>query len=221
MNCNFFEIISLEPRQHGAFADQTFLRELQGLVDTIASEPGTINCQIRRCVDPDYPNRMLFITSWDNIQAHDQLDVKGLTPRLLKTMLKHLNPISSYFMYMDSAKVDFSAPIHLAAAYHVRPGQAPQFQRHIDANPGLAGSWYVTKKMPPLPTVMPTDPEELRLLEEGRRRAEDRLRAPNPEIWISLTTPGSPTALFGRTVEGFVREVQTGRYQMLLQGRKL
>ncbi|RFU26360.1 hypothetical protein B7463_g9978, partial [Scytalidium lignicola] len=221
MNCNFFELISLEPRYQGAFADDTFLRELQSVADMVASEHGTISCQFRKSVDPDYPNRLLFIASWDNIEAHDQFDIKGLTPKILKIILKHLTPIASYFMYLDSSRVDFSAPICQAAVYHVRPGQAPLFQRQIDANPGLAGSWYITKKMPPLPAVTPRDPEELRLLEEGRRRAEDRLRAPNPEIWISLTTPGSPTERLGRMVEGYAREVQTGRYQIFIQGRKL
>lgn len=221
MSRNFFEVISLEPREQGALADQAFLRDIQSLADMIASEPGTIICQLRKSIAPDYPNRLLFVACWQTIDAHDQLDVKGLTPKLLKLMTQRLTPLSSHFFFMDSNKVDFGAPLFLASAYHLKPGYAPAFQRQLDSNPGLAGSWYITKKMPPLPTVMPTDPIELQMLEENRRKAQERLNAPNPEIWIALTTPGSQTALFGRTVEGFVREVQSGRYQMFIQGRQL
>ena len=43
---------------------------------------------------------------------------------------------------------------------------------------------------------MLTKPDELKILEEGTKRAEDRLKAPTPNIWMSITTrePESPRA---------------------------
>ena len=69
---------------------------------------------------------------------------------------------------------------------------------------------------------MPTKPDELKILEEGTKRAEDRLKAPTPNIWMSITTrePEKTKIEFGEKVEAYVQDVQSGQYEKLINGKK-
>jgi pantoate kinase len=75
--------------------------------------------------------------------------------------------------------------------------------------------------MPPLPKVMPTDPVELKILEEGTKRAEARLQAPTPNIWMSISSDVSGDIGFGESVKEYVEEVQSGRYEKFINGKKI
>jgi hypothetical protein len=118
--------------------------------------------------------------------------------------------------------VDFDAPIWRVTAYHVKDEEKALFQKEIDTSTGLAGAWYVTKEMPPRPTVMPTDPVELKILEEGKQRAEARLKAPTPNIWMSISTPDAENSdvKFGKNVQSYVQEIQSGQYEKFINGKK-
>jgi len=71
-------------------------------------------------------------------------------------------------MCLDSAKADFEADICSVESFHVKVGQKEAFQNEVDKVDGLVRAWYITRKVPPLPTVMPTAPIELQIIEQGR-----------------------------------------------------
>lgn len=215
MKHNFFEILVLEPKKKNALTEEKFLKDLQEVVDTVVQEKGTFDAKFRKSIDKDHPERLLFVAAWETIEAHDEFDVKGIVPKLLKLMLGHLDLVAAQFMFMDSAKVDFDALVWRVDAFHVKDQEKALFQKEIDTTVGLAGAWYITKKMPPLPTVMPTDPVELQILEEGMKRAEDRLNSPTPNIWMSISTPDSGNTMktFGEKVNSYIQEMQSGKYE--------
>jgi hypothetical protein len=221
MKHNFFETIFLEPKEKDTLTNEQFLKDLQEIVNIVASKQGTIDAKFRKSMDKDHPERLIFAASWETIEDHDEFDVLGLVPRMLKLMLAHLNPMAVQFMYMDSAKVDFDAPIWIVNRFHVKEEEKLFFQKELYTSTGLAGAWYVTKDLPPLPTVMPTDPVDLQILEEGIKRAQARLDAPTPNIWMSISTPnfGNTAEAFGEKVKSYVREVESGQYEKFI-GKK-
>jgi len=95
----------------------------------------------------------------------------------------------------------------------VKVGQKEAFQNEVDKVDGLVGAWYITKMVPTHPTVMPTDPIELQIIEQGRRRAEARMKAPEPDIWISFSSHASQTEVnqFRGSVEGLVEKLEQRR----------
>jgi hypothetical protein len=223
MKRNFFETIVLEPKEKDTLTNEKFLKDIQEIVDILlAPGTGTIDAKFRKSIDKDHPERIFFAAAWETIEDHDEFDIKGLVPKLLKMMLTHLTPVSGQFMFMDSAKVDFDAPVWMVNAYHVKEEEKALFQREIDTSTGLVGAWYTAKKIPPLPSVMPTDLVELQILEEGMKRAEARLKAPTPNIWMSISTPdaGSAEVGFGEKVKSYVQEVQSGQYEKFVGGKQ-
>jgi len=221
MKRNFFEVLVLEPKEKDAFTEEKLLKDLQEMVDITVSREGTIDAKFRKSMGEKHPERLLFAAAWETIEDHDEFDILGLVPKMLKLMLSHLNLVAAQFMFMDSAKVDFDAPVWKVDAFHVKEEEKTLFQKEIDTSTGLAGAWFITKKIPPLPTVMPTDPVELQVLEEGRQRAEARLNAPTPNIWMSISTPdsGDTVDAFGEKVKPYVQEVQSGQYEKFI-GKK-
>lgn len=126
--------------------------------------------------------------------------------------------VGAQFMFMDANKVDWEALIWTLDAFHVKEEEKSLFQKEIDTAEGLFGAWYIKKNMAPPPKVMPTDPIELMILEQGAKTAEARLKAPLPNIWMSISNAasGKGVAKFGAKVKGCVQEVQSGRYEKLI-----
>lgn len=141
-------------------------------------------------------------------------------------MLSHLTTSSVYFLYTDASKIDFDAPMLGIDAYHVKSGQKDEFEKVVDGMGGgtPTGGWYVTKKIPPLPRVMPTDPEELRMVVGGRERAERRLKEKNPEIFVVIEGLKDGERELGNEldskVERYVEKVERGVYGKFLEGKR-
>lgn len=111
MKRNFFETIILEPKVEDVLTNEAFLKDLQEVSDVPASGKGTIDAKFRKSINEAHPHRLLFAAAWETIEDHDEFDVQGITLRLLKLMLNHLNPVAAQFMFMDSQKVDFEVPV--------------------------------------------------------------------------------------------------------------
>ena len=156
MERNFFEVLILEPKETNALANEKVLNDFQEVADILMSREGTIDARFRKSIDADHPERLLFVAAWKTIEDHDEFDIQGLVPKLLKLLATHANMVAAHFMFMDSRKVNFDAPVWSVNIFHVEEKEAALFQKEIDINTGLAGAWYAVKKMPPLPKVMPT-----------------------------------------------------------------
>jgi len=215
---NFFELIVLDLLPTHPLASPTTISDLQWILDTPSSGPGAITFQFRRSTSPSHPDRLLFIGAWDSIANHDELDLNGTTPKVLKLLFSRFQVGSAYFFYLDAAKVDLMKEEIGVEAWNVREGKRGDFSEAMRAaGAGAAGGWYVTKKVPPLPRVMPTDEAELRMIEEGRKRAEARLEENTPNIWISFSD-GDKDGGFAKEVEAIVDTVESDCYKIFLVG---
>lgn len=217
---NFFEVLVLKPREGVSFADPGILRDLQWLLDAMKAGGGGISFNLRK--DVARQDVLLLVASWETIEDHNDLDVRGVTAKLLKILLSHSFPAMAYFFYTDSSKVDFEASELSLRAFHIKDGQKEAFEKELVTRSGLVGGWYVTKDLPPLPAVMPTDPGELLMVEEGMKRAEARLNQPTPKIWISFSTSEFEASMleFEKKVEGMVEKIDSGKYENFLVGRE-
>jgi hypothetical protein len=133
-------------------------------------------------------------------------------------MFAHLKAVSVYFMYLDSSKVDLRSQVLIVEAFHILAGQKELFQSEVSNRKEVVGAWFVTKAMPLLPAMMPTDPVELEIMQGGRAMQEALLKEPTPEIWIRLSN--STTAEVGNdfrsVISGHVLKVETGSYVKFL-----
>jgi len=215
---NFFEVLILKPNEGVNFADPSVVADFQWVVDALAAGKGGINFKIRKAVGN--PDVIALVASWATIEDHNDLDIRGVTAKLLKVLMSRAFPAPSYFFYTDSSKVSFETPELRIDAFHVKEGQKDAFEKELEASGGVVGGWYVTKDLPPLPAVMPTDPGELLMVEEGMKRASARLREPTPKIWISFSTHESEAAVmeFGKKVGGLVEKIDSGKYENFLTG---
>jgi hypothetical protein len=215
---NFFEVLILKPKEGVNFADPSVVEDFQWVVDALTAGKGGVNFKIRKAVGN--PDVFTLVASWATIDDHNDLDVQGVTAKLLKVLWSRSFPASAYFFYTDSSKVPFEEPESRIDAFHVKSGQKDAFGKELETRSRLVGGWYVTKDLPPLPAVMPTDPGELLMVEEGMKRAEARLREPIPSIWISFSTHQSEAAVteFGKKVEEIVEKIDSGKYEKFLTG---
>ena len=187
--------------------------------------------------DSSHPDRFLLVGCWESITDHDDLDIRGLVPKILKSLYEHFRLEAAYFLYVDAGRIGFEEEEIGVDVFHVKEGKKEEFEKVVeggdmDGDGGtrgfggreISGGWYVTKKMPPLPRVMPTDEGEKRMLEEGRERAERRLREPTPEIFVIIEGLEEGKRVvedgFDREVEGLVEKVERGVYEKFLDGRR-
>lgn len=212
---NYFELIVLSPKEGDSFTDPAIQKDLQYVLD-VASSYQCINFQFRKSVTN--PEELLFIASWAAIEDYDNLDIQGVTPKLLKILFSRVVPKTRYWLYMDASLVDFDSEVWRIDAFHVKGGEIGKVKKGIEERE-LAGGWYATKKIAPLPIVMPTDPEELMMIVEGRKGQEARLKEPNPNIWVGFSTPRSEdnAIAFGESVLGIVEKVESGKYEQFLR----
>lgn len=143
---------------------------------------------------------------------------------MLKTLMSRIGvpPIAVYYLLMDEEdrkKVDFDVDALEMTAWYVSDGCRGDFQREAESN-RVRRAWYVNKGVPPRPLVMPADPVEVKMIEEGEKRAQARLEMPTPDIWISFSTGGLEDRLeeFGDAVKGYVSKVESGKYEKFLSG---
>lgn len=170
------------------------------MTQQVLSGKGAIHFSFRKSSDSNHSEQILLIGCWESKADHDDLDIRGLTPKILKVLLARLKPVGVYFMYIDASAVDLDRLVGVKA-YHVKDGQKSSFQKVVDTQ-RIAGAWSVIKPAPPLPTQMPTDPFELGIIEQQRAQAEEVLKEPHPDIWVSFISPGmqSSTEEFDQAV---------------------
>jgi hypothetical protein len=139
---------------------------------------------------------------------------------MLKVLLSRVKaPLAVYYLLMDASKVELDAEALGIDAYYVTEKHKADFQRGVDER-GVVGAWYVTKGVPPRPTVMPEDVMEVKIIEEGEARAEARLKMSTPDIWVSFSTSQSAkiSEEFGDAVMSYVSKVEAGKYDKFLSG---
>jgi hypothetical protein len=216
---NFLEIFIIEPREGQSINDPALQKDLQWIISQCTSGTGALSFAFRKSVD--HPERFIFIGAWKEKVDHDDLDIRGVTPKMLKILLERVKaPLAVYYLLVDASKVELDAEVLGIDAFYVKEEHKAGFQREIDERGGVVGAWYVTKGIPPRPTVMPTDHVEVKIIEEGEARAEARLKMSTPDIWVSFSTPGSAHVLeeFGNAVKSLISKVESGKYEKFLSG---
>ena len=147
-----------------------------------------------------------------------------MTSKMLQRLMSQITvpPIAVYYLLMDDKKrreVEFDAQILGITAWHVREGYRGEFGREVERR-GTRGAWYVEKRVPPRPQLMPTDEMEVKIIEEGEEKAEARLEMPTPNIWVSFWTDDKENEAeeFRGTVRSFAEEMEGGKYEKFLSG---
>lgn len=212
---NFFEVFVVEPLPGKSFTDSQIIKDLQWILDQAAAGIEGISFQFRKSVDN--PNQLLLSACWTSIEGHDDLDLRCITPKMLKVLMANVVPVSIYFFFMDASKVDYQAQVWTVEAFHVKKEDKEKFETEVEKE-GLAGGWYVTKKIPPRPTVMPTDPALVKIIEAGEERARARLSVPNPDTWITISSGPPGSRDFGSTVRDWVSIVDRRDWEKYLVG---
>jgi hypothetical protein len=217
MTRNFLEIFALVPKD-GAVLTSEVREELREILTILKRGPGSIVMEIRK--DVADPNALVCIAGWESLADHDDLDIQGIVPRVLKKLLKHFITGKPSFMYIDVATIGAAFDVLGIHVFNVKNAEKAAFQKEIDARPGLVGSWHTVIPVPPLPKVMPTDPTELAIIEAQKAGAERNLRHFTPAIWVAFSTPETDTMVgeFRTTVDMLVEEVKTTKYQKFLSG---
>jgi hypothetical protein len=123
-------------------------------------------------------------------------------------------------MLMKRSKVELNAEVLVIDTYHVKSEQKVEFQLKINRNRDVIGAWYIAKEIPLRLAVMPTNPMEVKMIEEGQAKAAAQLKLPIPDIWISFSTPESNdlSKEFGSAVNGWVLKIESGKYKKFLSG---
>jgi len=189
MSANFVEVAILEPQEGQSITNKDFQADLQWMTDEVLSGKGALHFSFQQ-VDPNDSKQLLMIGCWETKADHEDLDIRGATPKIMKALLTRLKPVEVYFMYLDVSKVDLDG-VEGFKAYHVKDGRKASFQKIADSREKVVGAWSVTIPVPPLPKVMPTDPVELGIIEQQRVMAEESLKGPNPDVWIALMSAGT------------------------------
>jgi hypothetical protein len=222
MGLNFFEIVTLESNEGVSLDNGAALKDLQSMLDLIVygkTGEGVIDFKLRKSTNTAHPNRYLFIGAFKNVAAHDEFDLNGTVPKLLKILLAYLHPVAPYLTYIDSTKADLEAPVLGADFYHVAPDHKSDFEKEIVARKGLVGGWIVKKHIPPLPTAgLPSDPIELQIVQGQQAATKADVDQPTADVWISLYSGSSRSqnADFGTAVKDFVSEVVSEEFEKFL-----
>jgi hypothetical protein len=219
---NFLELFIIEPKEGTKFNSPEVARDFQWILDECASGRGGVTFSFRRSLSD--PSQLLFISCWASKEDHDDLDIQGITPKLLKTLMSRITmpPIAVYYLLIEDeerAKMRFGAEVLEVTAWYVREDGKAEFQKVVERL-GRKGAWYVEKGIPPRPAIMPADETEVRMIEEGEKRAKARLERRSPDIWISFMTDEEEKRLnsFDDAVKGYVWKVEGGRYEKFLEG---
>jgi hypothetical protein len=222
MTSNFLELFIIEPKEGTTFQSPEVKQDLQWTLDQCVSGIGGISFSFRQSTT--HPNRPLFFSCWDSKASYDDLDIRGVTPKMLKKLVSSISlpPLAVYSLLMENEerrKVEFDAEILGVTAWHVREGCREDFQTQAEKK-GMIGAWYVPKGVPPRPRVMPSDDMELKIIEEGEIRAKARIEMPTPNIWISFSTDVMESKVedFRDAVKGYVERAEGGRYEKYLSG---
>jgi hypothetical protein len=213
MGTNFFELFTITPLTGKSFSDPQVIKDLQWVLDQAASSIKTISFQFRKSIAD--LQLLLFSACWTLIQGHDDLDIRAVTPSMLKVLLNNVVPMSIYFLYLDAAKIDQQAKVWNADAFHVKKEGKDSFQKEIDKS-GMFGGWYMTKKIPPRPTVMPTDPTLVKIIGAGEKTAKARLAAENPYIWITISSGPAVDEFFRHAVNDYISKMDSGDWESFL-----
>ncbi|KAF8861793.1 hypothetical protein BDZ45DRAFT_687330 [Acephala macrosclerotiorum] len=217
MSANFFEVFVIEPLPGKPFSDPEVTKNLQRILDQAAAGIEPISFQFRKSINN--ANQLLFTACWTSIVGHDDMDLRGITPQILRALFANAVPVGSispYFFFGDASKIDWQAQVWTVEGFHVKAEEKGRFQHEVEKS-GLAGAWCITKKVPPRPTVMPTDPVLVKIIEAGEERAKARLALPNPDIWVTISGEDG-TGDFGTAVKDYVSNVESGKWEKYLLG---
>ncbi|KAE9371709.1 hypothetical protein N431DRAFT_545882 [Stipitochalara longipes BDJ] len=217
---NFLELFIIEPKEGTTFHSPETKQDFQWILDQCIAGRAGISFSFRQSIT--HPNRLLFVSCWASKEDHDDLDLRGVTPKMLRKLMSRIEmpPIAVYYLLMDDEKrkeVELDAEVIGVTAWHVRKGCRGEFQKEMEKR-GINGVWCVQKGVPPRPTVMPTDEVEVRIIEEGEKRAKARLEVPLPDIWVAFetNTVGEEGEGFGDAVKTFIEKVEGGNYGRFL-----
>lgn len=222
MTRNFLEIFTLSPLENtnkeGAAITTEVTAELQEILTILKDGQGSITMEFRQDVTDS--NTLLCIAGWESLADHDDLDIRGIVPRVLKKLLKRYEARDACYMYIDVRKVDVACDVLEVDVFNVKEAEKAVFQKEIDYRPDLVGAWHTVIPVPPLPKVMPTDPTELAIIEAQKMGAERDLRNFTPATWVTFSTPGTENLFteFRVAVNGLVDEMKTGKYRKFLSG---
>jgi len=219
---NFLEIFLVSPKEGTTFDSPEAKQDLQWILDQCMSGPGGLSFSFRQSVT--HPTQLLFLSCWASKADHDELDLQGITPKLLRKLISRITmpPIVVYFLLMEDEKrkeVELDAELLGVKAWHVREGCRGEFERELERW-GRRGAWCVDKGVAPRPRVMPSDEVERRIIEEGEKRAIARSKVPIADVWVLFETDGDKKEVesFGKAVESFVEKVEGGNYGKFLSG---
>ncbi|PMD62312.1 uncharacterized protein K444DRAFT_661514 [Hyaloscypha bicolor E] len=222
MTQNYLELFIIDPKQGNTFHSPTTKQDFQWILNQCASGRGGISFSFRQSTTNPY--HLLFVGCWALKADHDDLDLRGVTPKMLQRLMSRITvpPIAVYYLLMDDTKrreVEFDAQILGITAWHVREGYRGEFGREVERR-GIRGAWYVERGVPPRPQLMPTDEIEMRIIEEGEKRTEARLEMPTPNIWVSFWTDDKENEAeeFRGAVKSFAEEMEGGKYEKFLSG---
>lgn len=220
MTRNFVEIFTVNPVEGVVKDGHTFSSavkaQFQEFLTILKGGPGAIVMETRK--DTEDPNTLFILAGWESLADHDDLDIQGIVPKVLKKLLMVCEPQDVFYLYLDLAKVDVAANLLFVDIFRVKEGEKAAFQKEIDARPELVGAWYTIIPVPPLPKVMPTDPVELAIIEGQKLQAESNLRKFTPAIWIAFSSSATEGLIngFKYVVRGFVEEEKSSKYEKFL-----
>ncbi|KAN0096667.1 hypothetical protein V8E51_015472 [Hyaloscypha variabilis] len=203
---NFLEIFLVSPKEGATFDSPEAKQDLQWILDQCISGPGGLSFSFRQSAT--HPDHLLFLSCWASKADHDELDLQGITPKLLRKLISRITmpPIVVYFLLMEDEKrkeVAFDGESLGVKAWHVREGCRGEFEREAEK-----------------PRVMPSDEVERRIIEEGEKRAIARSKVPIADVWVSFETDvdREEVGSFGKAVESFVEKVEGENYGKFLSG---
>jgi hypothetical protein len=222
MSQNFLELFIIEPKEGTTFHSPEVKQDLQWMLDQCVSGIGGISFSFRQSITR--PACFLFLGCWDSKASYNDLEIRGVTPKILKNLVSRISgpPLAIYYLLMEDGerrKLEFDAEILEITTWHVREGCREEFQTQAEKR-GMIGAWYVPKEVPPRPRIMPSDDLESKMIEDGEVRAKAGIEMPTPDIWISFPTvvTESKGEGFRDAVKGYVERVEGGRYEKFLSG---
>jgi hypothetical protein len=112
MTSNFLELFIIEPKEGTTFQSPEVKQDLQWILDQCVSGIGGVSFSFRQSTT--HQNRLLFVSFWDSKASHDHLDIRGVTPKMLKKLVSRISgpPLAVYNLLMENEerrKVEFDA----------------------------------------------------------------------------------------------------------------
>jgi hypothetical protein len=96
MTSNFPELFIIEPKEGTTFHSPEVKQDLQWTLDQCVSGIGGISFSFRQSTT--HPNRLLFVSCWDSKASYEDLDIRGVTPKMLKKLVSSISlpPLAVY-----------------------------------------------------------------------------------------------------------------------------